>query len=122
MMDAGINWLKKCQKPDGGWGEGLLTYIEGEGAGFADSTPTQTAWALMGLLTRLPPTDEAVVRGVRFLRETQIVDGEKGWWKEMQHTGTGFPGHFYLHYDYYRHYFPLMALGRYKQAGGDIES
>jgi squalene cyclase len=29
-------------------------------------------------------------------------------------TGTGFPRHFYLRYDMYRNYFPLMALGRFR--------
>ena len=38
---------------------------------------------------------------------------DAGTWAEEQYTGTGFPGHFYLKYDLYRHYFPMMALGRY---------
>jgi squalene-hopene/tetraprenyl-beta-curcumene cyclase len=31
-------------------------------------------------------------------------------------TGTGFPRVFYLSYDMYRHYFPLLALTTYKRA------
>ena len=30
-------------------------------------------------------------------------------------TGTGFPRHFYLRYDGYRNYFPLMALGQVRE-------
>ena len=31
---------------------------------------------------------------------------------EPEFTGTGFPQHFYLRYDGYRSYFPLIAVGR----------
>jgi len=41
---------------------------------------------------------------------------EDGTWDEPQFTGTGFPGHFYIRYHGYRHYFPLLALGRYQTA------
>jgi len=36
-----------------------------------------------------------------------------GAWREPWFTGTGFPRVFYLRYHLYRHYFPVMALGRY---------
>jgi squalene cyclase len=47
--------------------------------------------------------------GVEWLLERQ---NEAGSWDELEFTGTGFPNHFYLRYDMYAHYFPLMALGR----------
>ena len=37
-------------------------------------------------------------------------------WDEKQFTGTGFPNYFYLRYHLYRHYFPMMALGRFLRA------
>ncbi|KAK8074103.1 terpenoid cyclases/protein prenyltransferase alpha-alpha toroid [Apiospora phragmitis] len=37
-------------------------------------------------------------------------------WSETQYTGTGFPNFFYIGYSLYRHYFPIMALGRYLSA------
>ena len=37
-------------------------------------------------------------------------------WEERYSTGTGFPGHFYIRYHGYRHYFPLLALARYQRA------
>ena len=37
--------------------------------------------------------------------------GNRGW-DERFHTGTGFPGDFYLNYHLYRDVFPVMALGR----------
>jgi len=73
------------------------------------STASQTAWALIGLLAFVPPEDRAISRGVQWLLERQTPDGT---WNEEEFTGTGFPNHFYLRYNYYRHYFPLMALAR----------
>lgn len=116
LVEPALQWLKNCQRIDGGWGEGLGTYKGGEAANKGESTPSQTAWALMALLAHLPATDEAITRGVRFLIDSQLVEDDMGFWVEPQYTGTGFPGHFYLHYDLYRHYFPLMALGRYRKA------
>jgi hypothetical protein len=48
-------------------------------------------------------------RGVEFLLSTQQADGG---WQEQEYTGTGFPRAFYLRYDLYRLYFPLLALAR----------
>ena len=44
--------------------------------------------------------------------ERQTAFGD---WDEQAFTGTGFPNHFYLRYHLYRHYFPLMALGRFRR-------
>jgi hypothetical protein len=38
----------------------------------------------------------------------------RGQWLKEEFTGTGFPGDFYIKYHLYRHYWPLMALGRYR--------
>ncbi len=54
--------------------------------------------------------DHEAARGVRYLIERQRSDGT---WDEPEFTGTGFPGDFMINYHLYRHYFPLMALGRY---------
>ena len=40
---------------------------------------------------------------------------DEGAWDERESTGTGFPNHFYLRYHMYAHYFPLMALGRFRK-------
>jgi len=47
-------------------------------------------------------------RAIEFLRSRTQADGLL----EKEFTGTGFPLHFYLRYDGYRNYFPLIALGR----------
>jgi squalene-hopene/tetraprenyl-beta-curcumene cyclase len=108
-----VRWLEKHQNPDGGWGEDLRSYVDDEWRGRGESTPSQTAWALLGLLAVDPDTD-AVARGVDSLVRTQRSDGG---WDEDLYTGTGFPGDFYINYEMYRVVFPLSALGRYLAAG-----
>lgn len=106
----GVQWLYAHQNEDGGWGETCETYrdrtLMGEGA----STPSQTAWALIGLIEGGEAHSDAVKRGIEFLVKRQNPDGS---WPEPEFTGTGFPCHFYINYHFYRNYFPLMALGRY---------
>ena len=119
MVDAAVAWLKKVQNPDGGWGEGLNTYRSPERAGCGVSTPTQTALGVMALLAHLPKTDVSIQKSIAFLVKTQTDngegEGEGATWPQRQYTGTGFPGHWYLGYQFYPHYFPMMALGRYLQ-------
>ncbi|PYI03460.1 squalene cyclase [Aspergillus sclerotiicarbonarius CBS 121057] len=116
---AALNWLIRAQNPDGGWGERLETYYDSTLAANGPSTPSQTAWALMGLLAYLPPTNAAITRGIQYLTQTQVQEGElAGSWKEEHYTGTGFPNHFYLCYTLYSQYFPMMALGRYTSLSG----
>ncbi|KAJ5335519.1 hypothetical protein N7452_007922 [Penicillium brevicompactum] len=116
-MDDAIRWLKVNQNRDGGWGETLMSYQDAKLGGNGPSTASQTAWALMGLLSYLPVTDKSVQSGVQFLLRTQCMsDKDDGaTWLETQYTGTGFPKHFYLGYSLYPHYFPMMALGRFLQ-------
>lgn len=115
MVQPALRWLKSEQNGDGGWGESLLSYQDPGRK--QNPTASQTAWALMGLLAYLPHTDESVRRGVQYLVASQAPEEKIGSsWPETVYTGTGFPNHFYIGYDYYRHYFPMMALGRYLQA------
>ncbi|HEY2901464.1 MAG TPA: squalene--hopene cyclase [Polyangia bacterium] len=108
-----VRWLLAHQNPDGGWGETIASYDDPSQRGVGPSTPSQTAWALMGLLAAESADAPAVVRGVQWLRDAQTADGT---WAQANWTGTGFPKVFYLNYHYYRHYFPLMALGQYARA------
>ena len=106
-----VDWLVTHQNADGGWGETVASYDDESLAGQGDSTPSQTAWAVLGLLAADGPSSRAVERGIAWLCRTQGPDGT---WDERHFTGTGFPRHFYLRYHLYRHYFPLMALGQYR--------
>jgi len=106
-----VAWLEKRQNPDGGWGESCHSYADPEAAGLGKSTPTQTAWALMGLLHAGEVNNPAVRRGVLYLLRTQQGNGS---WQEREFTGTGFPRVFYLRYHNYPKCFPLWALSMYR--------
>ena len=108
-MARATRWLREVQNPDGGWGESCLSY-ETERFERALSTPSQTAWAILGLLAAGETYSDAVRDGVRWLVEHQRADGT---WDESITTGTGFPNVFYIHYHLYRDYFPLLALATY---------
>jgi squalene-hopene/tetraprenyl-beta-curcumene cyclase len=105
-------WLKSVQNADGGWGESCLADSDATLKGRGNPTPSQTAWGLIGLLAAEDELSDAVMRGVAWLLERQ---NEAGRWEDLEFTGTGFPKHFYLRYHMYAHYFPLMALGRFRQ-------
>jgi squalene-hopene/tetraprenyl-beta-curcumene cyclase len=107
-------WLKSVQHENGGWGETCATYNDPSLKGRGPSTPSQTAWAVMGLLAAgCPPEDESVRAGIDYLLSTQKEDGT---WDENEYTGTGFPKVFYLEYTLYRQYFPIQALGNFMTA------
>jgi squalene-hopene/tetraprenyl-beta-curcumene cyclase len=132
-------WIVEHQHEDGGWGESCASYMDITQIGKGGTTASQTAWALIGLLA-VSETDysEAVLRGMNYLLSHQ----ENGSWLEREYTGVGFPGYgvgartelgdpklsrrlqqgkelqrgFMLNYNLYRHYFPVAALGRVREA------
>lgn len=132
-------WLLSRQQENGGWGESCASYMEADLAGRGKATASQTAWALMGLIAANRPADrDAIEKGLAFLIERQ----SNGTWEEPEYTGTGFPGYgvgatiklgdpllterlkqgpelsraFMINYNLYRHYFPLMAMGRWRRS------
>ncbi len=107
----GADWLLACQRPDGGWGEDEESYGDAPHGAFDTSTPSQTAWALLGLMAAGEVAHPAVAQGIDYLRRTQKPDGE---WDEAAYTAVGFPRVFYLRYHGYRLFFPLLALARYR--------
>ena len=134
-VSRACDWLKERQQKGGGWGETCASYMDAELAGHGQATASQTAWAVMGLLAADRKADRAAIKkGTKYLAEAQ----KGGTWDEPEYTGTGFPGYgvglridlseqdlearlaqgpelsraFMINYHLYRHYFPLMALGR----------
>jgi len=111
-MRKAVAWLKSKQRADGGWGEDGASYWDdkprGEGK---DSTPSQTAWAVLGLMAAGEIADPAVEQGMHYLAATQTEDGL---WQEEHYTAVGFPRVFYLRYHGYRAFFPLWAMARYR--------
>ncbi len=115
MVRRAADWLERRQNADGGWGERCDSYADPAQAGRGPSTPSQTAWALLGLLAAGRAGAPAVARGVQHLVDTQQPDGG---WTDAYWNGTGFPRVFYLKYHLYAHYFPLWALGEWRRRQG----
>ncbi len=114
-VQRGASWLRSVQNVDGGFGETCASYDDPVQKGQGPSTPSQTAWALIGLLgDRAREDDPAVELALEYLLDSQNSSGS---WDETATTGTGFPRVFYLKYHLYRHAFPLAALGRYVRQG-----
>ena len=111
-VQQAAEWIRMVQNPDGGWGETCGSYDDPNTKGIGPSTPSQTAWAVMGLLAASDTRSESVAKGIAYLLKTQKQDGA---WDEPWYTGTGFPRVFYLMYHLYRQYFPLIALTTYKK-------
>ena len=133
-IQRAIHWLVDHQNKDGGWGESCGSYMDDQLRGRGPSTASQTGWALMALTAMSSHYfDQNILRGLDFLLTNQDHDGT---WDEPHYTATGFPGYgvgerinlsqkgeklaqgrelsrgFMLNYNLYRHYFPLMAMGR----------
>jgi squalene-hopene/tetraprenyl-beta-curcumene cyclase len=115
-VQQAAEWIRMVQNPDGGWGETCGSYDDPNTKGIGPSTPSQTAWAVMGLLAANDIRSDSVARGIAYLLKTQKKDGS---WDEPWYTGTGFPRVFYLMYHLYREYFPLIALTTYKKVMGE---
>jgi squalene-hopene/tetraprenyl-beta-curcumene cyclase len=111
-LQRAAGWLRAVQNADGGWGELPHSYDDPGAKGRGPSTPSQTAWALMGLMASGDGQSPAVLRGIEYLLKTQRGDGS---WYDEYWTGTGFPRVFYLRYHLYATYFPLLALGLFER-------
>jgi squalene-hopene/tetraprenyl-beta-curcumene cyclase len=111
-------WLRSVQNPDGGFGESLHSYADSNWMGRGNSTASQTAWGLIGLLAVCGPHDPAVHAAAKYLVNAQ---NDNGTWDEEEFTGTGFPGVFYLKYHLYRNSFPLYALAHYRNLRDGVE-
>jgi len=113
ILRAG-EWLRSIQNADGGWGESCASYDRNTFVP-AQSTPSQTAWAILGLLAGGDTTSGSLRNGIEYLMETQRADGS---WDEALATGTGFPKVFYLKYHLYRDSFPVLAMSSYLKTRG----
>jgi squalene-hopene/tetraprenyl-beta-curcumene cyclase len=112
MVTRAVDWLVSVQREDGGWGEDEESYGDAPHGRYKESTASQTAWALLGLMAAGATNHPATARGIAYLTASQKPNGE---WTELPYTAVGFPRVFYLRYHGYRLYFPLLALARYRK-------
>jgi sporulenol synthase len=108
MIRRAVRWLETCQNPDGGWGESCRADTAGRYVPLGRSTPSQTGWALLALVSSAHAPTPAITRGLEYLLGTQTEDGT---WLEDYTTGAGFAGKLYLDYRFYKDVWPLQALG-----------
>jgi squalene-hopene/tetraprenyl-beta-curcumene cyclase len=112
-MRRAVAWLDSVQQENGGFGEDIRSYGDPAWRGRADfTTPSQTAWALLGYVAAGNAEDSAARRAADYLCAVQGPDGD---WHEEHFTGTGFPLDFMIRYHLYRITFPLLALGRLRE-------
>ena len=111
MVRRAVDWLVEKQRPEGGWGEDCASYEGAPPGEYSESLPSQTAWAVLGLMAAGEADHAAVMRGIVWLASQQKTDGE---WEEMPYNAVGFPRVFYLRYHGYRLFFPLMAMARFR--------
>jgi squalene-hopene/tetraprenyl-beta-curcumene cyclase len=141
-IQKAADWVEAHQNPDGGWGESCASYADPSLRGKGESTASQTAWAMLALISAGRVDREAVAKGANYLVISQGTDGA---WVESQYTATGFPGYgtgnrrfmtmetskkdllpvelpagFMIKYHMYRIYWPLLALGRYRTRIGKV--
>ncbi len=111
MMRRGADFLLRTQRDDGGWGEDCETYAGTSPGEYSESLPSQTAWALLGLMAAGEVDHPAVARGIAYLQSAQGADGL---WREAPYNAVGFPRVFYLKYHGYPRFFPLLAMARFR--------
>jgi squalene-hopene/tetraprenyl-beta-curcumene cyclase len=75
------------------------------------SMPSQTSWALLGLMAAGEVNSDSVNLGIDYLLKSGRNGGK---WHEEYFNAVGFPRVFYLRYHGYSAYFPLWTLSRYR--------
>lgn len=103
-----VSWLRRHQKPDGGWGEHYTSCLTGRYTEHPDSQAAMTAWALLALLRATGPADPHARRALQCLAALQ-EHGTGGGWPHQAASGVFFHTAV-LDYRLYKDIFPTWAL------------
>lgn len=114
-IERAAEFLRSKQCSDGGWGESHESCIRRKYVQHPQGGQVvMTAWALLALVKASPERHrKAIERGVRFLTERQLPNGD---WPQQGMTGV-FNRTCMLNYRFYRNYFPLWALALAEKSG-----
>ncbi|WP_224753187.1 prenyltransferase/squalene oxidase repeat-containing protein [Paenibacillus terricola] len=104
-----VRWLLSVQNEDGGWGESCYSDQQRHYIPLGSSTPSQTAWALDGLIAALPAPTKELERGVNALLHSLDVQPAQ---LNRYPTGAGLAGMVYVHYESNNWIWPLLTLAR----------
>jgi len=108
-VKLGRQFLLRQQLPDGGWGEHPDSCYERRPIPSRTGLVEPTALAVIALLATGPKDEPAVTRGLEFLLQTQLPDGD--------FPPQPIPGLFYrttlIRYDHYKRAFPLKAFAKF---------
>jgi squalene/oxidosqualene cyclase-like protein len=107
-ISGAVSWLRRHQKPDGGWGEHYTSCLTGRYTEHPDSQAAMTAWALLVLLRTAGPGDPDAKRALRCL-VTMQQQGTGGGWPHQAASGVFFHTAV-LDYRLYKDTFPTWAL------------
>ena len=131
-MQQAAEWIRMVQNADGGWGETCGTYDDPNAAkAIGPSTPSQTAWAVLGLLAAGDTRSDSVAKGSSLAGDrTSSEDGKlgRGLLSRVEmvratYTGTGFPSVFLSWIPSLSgQYFPLLALTTYEKCNEEREA
>ena len=81
-IQRALEFIRAYQNRDGGWGESCASYDENRFVP-GDSTPSQTAWALLALLAGNDLRSPSLFNGVEYLTRTQLPEGH--WERALLH-------------------------------------
>lgn len=107
-----IEWLKQVQQDNGGWGETPASYETPSLKACGNTTPTQTAQVLLGLMAAGEVNSQEVAKGISYLLTTQ---NETGTWNEQENTAVFGDEALFGNHQMESISYPLIALARYRQ-------